>query len=183
MGATFESCLPGPVRPWAALIDAAAAEFGVPRDTLAGLVMQESRGNAAASNFSRYRYAELQRQDADGTLPSGLRRAVDTGWTLRQLATSIGLAEVEGDTAWLDLRAHYPYADLFDPGLNLRLGAKYLSRMRRLFPGDWTTALAAYNAGPGAVQSGRAPASSFNVYAANIQRTAAQIRACTAGGA
>ncbi len=38
-----------------------------------------------------------------------------------------------------------------DPMLQLEAGAKYLSQMYRQF-GDWTLALAAYNAGPGNVQ-------------------------------
>ncbi len=42
--------------------------------------------------------------------------------------------------------------DPFDPWQNLQGGAKYLSQMMRQFGGDVRLALAAYNAGPGAVQ-------------------------------
>ena len=39
----------------------------------------------------------------------------------------------------------------FDPATNTRLGTRYLARMVRAFGGRWSYALAAYNAGPGAV--------------------------------
>lgn len=177
---SFSTCLPEPLQQYAGLIQSAAQEFGVPPGMLAGLVWQESRGQAQASNFSSYRAQQLQAQRDAGTLSSGLQTALANGWTIDQLATSIGLAEVEGDTAWLDLQAHYSFAQLFDPQLNLRLGAKYLARMFRLF-GDWRMALAAYNAGPGNVQRGTAPSSSFDVYAANILQTYQSITSCTGG--
>lgn len=177
---TFSSCLPQPLQQFAGLIQAAAQEFGVPPAMLAALVWRESRGDPNASNFSSYRARELQAQQDAGTLNPGLQRALATGWTVDQLATSIGLAEVEGDTAWLDLQAHYPFAQLFDPQLNLRLAAKYLTRMHAQFP-QWRDALAAYNAGPGRVSSGTAPASSYDVYAAEILQTYASITSCTGG--
>jgi soluble lytic murein transglycosylase-like protein len=41
---------------------------------------------------------------------------------------------------------------LTDPAINIRAGARYLSDLIRLFPGQLELALAAYNAGEGAVQ-------------------------------
>ncbi|MDH4556850.1 lytic transglycosylase domain-containing protein [Pseudomonas sp. BN417] len=41
--------------------------------------------------------------------------------------------------------------DVFDPAANVRGGARYLKRMMTLFGNDLSLALAAYNAGPGAV--------------------------------
>jgi soluble lytic murein transglycosylase-like protein len=41
---------------------------------------------------------------------------------------------------------------LADPAINIRAGASYLSYLIRLFPGQLELALAAYNAGEGAVQ-------------------------------
>lgn len=43
-------------------------------------------------------------------------------------------------------------SDPFDPEQNLSGGAKYLSQMLKRFGGDVSLALAAYNAGPGAVE-------------------------------
>jgi hypothetical protein len=41
---------------------------------------------------------------------------------------------------------------LTDPGTNIRTGSRYLSHLMKLFPGQLELALAAYNAGEGAVQ-------------------------------
>jgi soluble lytic murein transglycosylase-like protein len=47
---------------------------------------------------------------------------------------------------------HYLRAgDLYDPFQNIRAGTKYIKELIELFDGDVALALAAYNAGPGAV--------------------------------
>jgi soluble lytic murein transglycosylase-like protein len=43
-------------------------------------------------------------------------------------------------------------ADAFDPETNLEGGSRYLAELIALYDGDLTKALAAYNAGPGAVK-------------------------------
>jgi soluble lytic murein transglycosylase len=50
-----------------------------------------------------------------------------------------------------DRRGGLDAAALYDPELNMRIGMKYLGRMLRAFSGRSEYALAAYNAGPGAV--------------------------------
>lgn len=42
-------------------------------------------------------------------------------------------------------------SDLFTPGINLEAGARYLAHLKQLFPGQLDLAIAAYNAGEGAV--------------------------------
>ncbi|MBC8064559.1 MAG: lytic transglycosylase domain-containing protein [Chlorobia bacterium] len=59
---------------------------------------------------------------------------------------AVGLTQLMPDTA-RGLGVTNP----FDPVQNLRGGAKYLSQMLKQFDGDQTKAIAAYNAGPGAV--------------------------------
>ena len=64
-----------------------------------------------------------------------------------------GLAQLMPRTA-----ASLGVTDPFDPVQNLEGGAKYLSQMIKQFDGDLRLALAAYNAGPGAVtRSGGIP--------------------------
>lgn len=59
---------------------------------------------------------------------------------------AVGLMQVVPATA-----GHYGSPDLLDPSMNLEVGTRYLSRLLREFDGDLELALAAYNAGPGAV--------------------------------
>jgi soluble lytic murein transglycosylase-like protein len=65
--------------------------------------------------------------------------------TARSSKGAIGLAQLMPQTArQLGVNPH-------DPGQNLDGGARYLAQQYRKF-GDWRLALAAYNAGPGAVE-------------------------------
>jgi len=57
-----------------------------------------------------------------------------------------GLMQLIPETA-----RRYGVADVFDPEQNIRGGVKYLADLLSLFPGDLPRALAAYNAGEGAV--------------------------------
>lgn len=58
---------------------------------------------------------------------------------------AVGLTQVMPATAqWLGT----PRGQLKDPGANLDVGARYLSRLLERFDGDLELALAAYNAGP-----------------------------------
>ena len=73
--------------------------------------------------------------------------------------------------------------DVLDPIQNLDGGAKYLRQQLDAFGGDVTRALAAYNAGPGAVQryGGVPPYAETQNYVRIVQANAAQYRAAGAG--
>lgn len=60
---------------------------------------------------------------------------------------AIGLMQVMPDTGAL-----YGVRNLTDPSANLAVGTRYFSELLDLFSGDLELALAAYNAGPGAVK-------------------------------
>jgi soluble lytic murein transglycosylase-like protein len=69
-----------------------------------------------------------------------------------------GLAQVMGPTAQDPGFGVTPLRDRLDPVENLRFGAEYLAAMLRKYDGDYSRALAAYNAGPGRVdQAGGIP--------------------------
>ncbi|RYH03433.1 lytic transglycosylase domain-containing protein [Salipiger sp. IMCC34102] len=71
----------------------------------------------------------------------------ESGWNVAAISSkgAIGLAQLMPGTAQL------MGVDPYDPAQNLDGGARYLAIQYRTF-GNWPHALAAYNAGPGAVQ-------------------------------
>jgi soluble lytic murein transglycosylase-like protein len=67
------------------------------------------------------------------------------------------------------------------PAENVRGGARYLRQLLRRFDGDLELALAAYNAGPTAVEkAGAAPSMQTLTYVKNVQARAARLAACRA---
>jgi soluble lytic murein transglycosylase-like protein len=66
-----------------------------------------------------------------------------------------------------------------DPRANIVAGAHYLQQLISRFGGDLELALAAYNAGPTAVEKlGRAPSLETLRYAKNVEARAASLAAC-----
>jgi len=104
-----------------ALIVRYARAHRVDPDLLQGLIREESRFNARA-------------RSSTGAL--GLAQLMPA--TARQVATSLDLPPV-GEAA------------LLQPADNVRLGAAYLGQLIKHFGGNEAYAVAAYNAGPGAV--------------------------------
>jgi soluble lytic murein transglycosylase-like protein len=74
---------------------------------------------------------------------------VESGWNPRAVSRkgAMGLMQLMPATA-----AEYGVADPFDPDENIRAGVAYLRRLIDRFDGKTELALAAYNAGPGAVE-------------------------------
>jgi soluble lytic murein transglycosylase-like protein len=70
-----------------------------------------------------------------------------------------GLGQVMSATAQDPGFGVTPLRDRLDPVENLRFSAEYMAAMLRKYDGDYSKALAAYNAGPGAVdEAGGIPA-------------------------
>ena len=66
-----------------------------------------------------------------------------------------------------------------DPRASIHAGARYLSELLKRFGGDLELALAAYNAGPTAVESaGRAPTLATLRYAKNVEARAVELASC-----
>lgn len=108
----------------------------------------EVRSTMTASMLRPLIQRAAQKHDVDPDLLDALVQAesnYDPAAVSRMRA--IGLTQLMPDTA-RELGVTNP----FDPVQNLNGGAKYLSQMIKQFDGDLSLALAAYNAGPGAVR-------------------------------
>lgn len=95
--------------------------------------------------------AQIQQAASAQQLPPALLRAViqqESGYNPRAVSSAgaMGLMQLMPATA----RA-LGVADPFDPTQNINGGARYLRQLLDRFGGDERLALAAYNAGPGAV--------------------------------
>ncbi|PZQ99479.1 MAG: lytic transglycosylase [Cereibacter sphaeroides] len=124
----------------------------------ASVRLQPKRDDESAGNVPSYRgnykgeYLEVAKAAARkyGVPEDLFLRLVqqESGWDHVAVSTkgATGLAQLMPGTA--DLMN----VDINDPGENLDGGAKYLRRMYDRF-GDWKLALAAYNAGPEAVEN------------------------------
>jgi soluble lytic murein transglycosylase len=89
-------------------------------------------------------YALLRQESAFN--PTAVSHAGATGLMQLMPATARGVARV------LDLPGP-ARNDLYDPQVNITLGSNYLSQMQRRYAGNPVLAAAAYNAGPGNVDS------------------------------
>jgi len=120
--------------------------YPVEPELLMALVIQESGCNPKARRWE----PKYQERYVTGNPRWDKARAL--GWSDEALATSWGLTQVLGTTAW-ELGWHYPpdaEGGITDPAANLRLGAKYLRQQLDRY-GNVYEALLAYNGGHGAV--------------------------------
>jgi soluble lytic murein transglycosylase-like protein len=106
----------------AGILDSAAHEFGLERSLLLAVVRQESAFN-----------------------PKARSKAGAAGLTQLMPGTARGLSRQV-------LKRRFRRAFLFDPAVNVRLGASYLRSLLDMFRNDVLLAVAAYNAGPGRIR-------------------------------
>ena len=143
------SKLPPRLEPYRDAFAEALKAYPVEPTLLMALVIQESGGKAWASRHEpRY-----QARYVTGNPKWDPARAM--GWTDEALATSWGLTQVLGATAWGELGFHEPPRAILDPVKNLKLGAHYLKKKLKKW-GNVYEALLAYNGGDGAVYAYRA---------------------------
>lgn len=135
-------------------------------------------GGAAADSLDRYQ-RELTRATEATNLDPALLLAVmvrESGGDPAAISSSgaQGLMQLMPGTA-----REVGVDDPADPAQNLQGGATYLSRMLRRYDGDLDLALAAYNAGPGAVdRAGGVPNyPETQAYVAAVKRLAAELGA------
>ncbi len=114
--------------------------------------LRTTRAEASAMPLERRLRAAVAGHAARHALDPDLVRAVirvESGWNPRAVSRkgAMGLMQLMPGTA-----AEYGVADPFDPDENIRAGVAYLRRLIDRFDGSTELALAAYNAGPGAVE-------------------------------
>jgi len=105
---------------------------------------------SVAGEVRPYR-AEVDQASARAGVDSALLHAVimvESGYNPRAVSRrgAAGLMQLMPETA-----RRYKVANVFDPAQNVRAGAQYLADLLKLFRNDLSLALAAYNAGEGAV--------------------------------
>jgi soluble lytic murein transglycosylase-like protein len=118
--------------------------------------------------------AAAQRHGVDPTLLAGLIKQ-ESGFdpSARSAAGAQGLTQLMPGTA-----AGLGVSNPLDPAQSIEGGAAYLADQLRRFGGDTARALAAYNAGPGAVErfGGVPPYAETQNYVRSVQAFAAQFR-------
>jgi soluble lytic murein transglycosylase-like protein len=122
--------------------------------------------------------AAAQRNGIDPALLAGLIKQ-ESGFNAgaRSGAGAVGLTQLMPATA-----AGLGVSDPTDPAQSIEGGAKYLAAQLKRFGGDTARALAAYNAGPGAVErfGGVPPYAETQNYVRAVQANAAQFRSAGA---
>ncbi|MDO8211415.1 lytic transglycosylase domain-containing protein [Conexibacter sp. CPCC 206217] len=177
-GATFPAALAGAAGTTAPSA-AAPPPFGslpVAAPTTAGAVPTTLGGTPSA--FDGLIVEAAQRHGLDPALLKGLIRAesdFDPG--AGSSAGAAGLTQLMPGTA-----STLGVTDRLDPAQSIEGGAKYLRQQLDAFGGDVTKALAAYNAGPGAVQryNGVPPYAETQAYVQKVQVYADEYRVAPA---
>lgn len=123
--------------------------------------------------------AQISKAAKDFKVDGGLLRALihaESGFDPQALSHkgAQGLTQLMPATA-----ASMGVSDAFDPGQNIRGGARYLARLLKTFKGNVRLATAAYNAGAGAVQKygGVPPYAETQVYVDRVGVLASRYRA------
>jgi soluble lytic murein transglycosylase-like protein len=140
--ATTGGTSPGEGGSFAAALQAAAASSAtVPASTLAGVTQ-------GAGQYDAMIEAAAARNNLDPAVLHGLIQQ-ESGFdpNSRSSAGAMGLTQLMPGTA-----SSLGVANPLDPAESIEGGARYLAQMMSRFGGNTADALAAYNAGPGAVQ-------------------------------
>ena len=137
-------------------------------DVLDDVAKKKTRASAVSGKTSYEEMQEVIDRCADRyNIDQELIRAmiqVESGWKTDAVSNkgARGLMQLMPRTA-----AMLGVSDPFDPEQNIEGGVKYISDLTDKYRGDVEKALAAYNAGPGRVDSGNVPAVSHR-YVKNV---------------
>jgi soluble lytic murein transglycosylase-like protein len=152
----------------------AAATAATPAATLATTASTGPSALPAGTPYGAEITAAAQRNGLDPALLAGLIKQ-ESGFNPNagSPAGAQGLCQLMPGTA-----RGLGVTDLHDPAQSIEGGAKYLAQQLKTFNGDVARALAAYNAGPGAVQryGGVPPYAETQNYVRAVQANAASFR-------
>ena len=152
----------------------AAAMAATPTATLASTAATGPSALPAGTPYGAEITAAAQRNGLDPALLAGLIKQ-ESGFNPNagSPAGAQGLCQLMPGTA-----RGLGVTDLHDPAQSIEGGAKYLAQQLKTFNGDVARALAAYNAGPGAVQryGGVPPYAETQNYVRAVQANAASFR-------
>jgi soluble lytic murein transglycosylase-like protein len=153
---------------------ATAATATTPTATLASTASTGPSALSAGTPYGAEITAAAQRNGLDPALLAGLIKQ-ESGFNPNagSPAGAQGLCQLMPGTA-----RGLGVTDLHDPVQSIEGGAKYLAQQLKSFNGDVARALAAYNAGPGAVQryGGVPPYAETQNYVRAVQANAASFR-------
>jgi len=153
---------------------ATAATATTPTATLASTASTGPSALSAGTPYGAEITAAAQRNGLDPALLAGLIKQ-ESGFNPNagSPAGAQGLCQLMPGTA-----RGLGVTDLHDPAQSIEGGAKYLAQQLKTFNGDVARALAAYNAGPGAVQryGGVPPYAETQNYVRAVQANAAGFR-------
>ncbi len=134
--------------------------------------IQEQNTNYEKGSIKQMLVETAQKYGVDSNLVLALANA-ESGYRTDAVSPvgAVGVMQLMPDTA-----RGLGVEDSFDPKQNIDGGVRYLKQMLSMFGGDTTKALAAYNAGPGAVQKygGIPPYAETQAYVRNILSEIAQ---------
>jgi soluble lytic murein transglycosylase-like protein len=158
---------------------ATATAVPTPANALPGAAVASASADAGATPFAAQIEAAAARYGIDPALLTGLIRAEsnfdpDAG----SPAGAQGLTQLMPETA-----RSLGVTDPTDPAQSIDGGARFLSEQLKAFGGDPELALAAYNAGPGAVQQygGVPPYAETQAYVKRVLAYAAEYGGAPAG--
>ena len=176
---------PAPAQPGGAAAPATTSAAGgsafqAALASAAGPVPPAGTAGASTGSLADVPYGDLieaaaRRHGLDPALLAGLvRQESNFDPNAGSPAGAQGLTQLMPATA-----ASLGVTNVHDPAQALEGGAKYLAQQLKTFGGDVTLALAAYNAGPGAVQrhGGVPPYAETRAYVQKVQGFAEQYRA------
>jgi soluble lytic murein transglycosylase-like protein len=171
----FASVLAGSSAGLGGAIAGAPAPFGItpPATTVPAAAGTGALGGEPSA-YDGLIVAAAQRHGLDPALLKGLIRAESNfDPSVTSSAGAAGLVQLMPGTA-----ASLGVTDRLDPAQSIEGGAKYLRQQLDAFDGDVTLALAAYNAGPGAVAryGGVPPYAETQAYVQKVQAYADEYR-------